>query len=1141
MFSAYLFVSQRGTDLNTCGNWSMPCRTIRHAVKMSKDGDQIYIDSGKGRPYMECENVTESTCSIELNKTISFHGINGRPTIKCKKSCKFFVIKNLDSNVSKIGFYNLAFTSTKTVAECSKAAGFELVIENTTIMENVLGIYSRNSENCLISIHNSTFRENIKAIWLKCTNLTAQIINSVFQKNSTLLQTVYNQRYPNDWQIVQVFVRDTVFDGQYTIMRADLFAINAHATIVNISIWDSPFVNQLGFSSFLIYDLNSSKRIGTYISLRNIKAENNLNAETAAVILRTMFNVQAHFKVEILNSAFKNNSGALLVGVYNAKGKSMSSMKPTVIHNNMFTQNFNGQGSFNFVPAINFYEGKHYVTSCRFYDNKAEKSPFSAVVTVSESSIATFTDCYFENRQTFSITTQLFARGKSVDFMGENVFNMLALNKGQVIFMGMQRDGGEKIVIETNFTILCPKGCVLKAQKTCKNYEHIIYCTYVYITCEKCPQKTYALERSQFIFNSSKNIKCTQCPRGGNCVSGIVKALPNFWGYKTNASITFAQCPPGYCCNSKDCVSYNSCHGNRTGTLCGRCPVGMSDSLFGSQCTPNTECSMSFFIPGAVAMLVAYLIFFLYHEEIVSVVRKSLFSSLRIFRRRKQTGTNIESRKSGLLKVIFYYYQVVSLLRSTVRPQNRNEIVGKLRDDVSSVLNMVLVNVPSFSCPVKNLLPVQKAAILHSVGHCLLGLLGIIYLTDFAVRFVLKRVRPNPIEMRSLIENGAQQQRSKFTARIASAFTYISLLMYASSAQLCLSLLHCVPVGDEQVLFLDGNIRCYQTFQYYILVYVVSSVFPFCLVPVLGSYLLKMDRISVSQFCVACMFPLPFCYFWTYLLLKDYRTRKRSNNDIAESDRAVRGTEDDDLIEHCEDQMNEGQDSVEYEGQGQSQGQGEGQCQNTSMSDREETANNESEQARQHRCCQATLHECEDERACEETNLSSSSSENTTSENKTAILRVLLGPFRTHKEFLCFPDSVLPWEGYLIFRRLALILVLTFVHDNRLKMMLTLTLCVAILASHMYIKPFTRPCDNAIESLSLSTLTVLCGFTLIKSLYNGEDVSSSSEDPALLHYFNTFENIVVVAPLVFLVFLVVLFVLGRLLLLVRKCLIICRR
>ena len=90
--------------------------------------------------------------------------------------------------------------------------------------------------------------------------------------------------------------------------------------------------------------------------------------------------------------------------------------------------------------------------------------------------------------------------------------------------------------------------------------------------------------------------------------------------------------------------------------------------------------------------------------------------------------------------MIFFYYQVASLLRSSIGPQNGNEIVGKLRDDVSRVLNMVLVNIPSFSSPVKNLQPVQKAAILRSVGYSLLGLLGIFHLTDIAVRFFLKRV-----------------------------------------------------------------------------------------------------------------------------------------------------------------------------------------------------------------------------------------------------------------------------------------------------------------------------------------------------------------------------------------------------------------
>ena len=157
VLSAYWFVSQQGTDLNTCGNWSVPCRTMRHAVKMSNDRDQIYIDSAKGRPYMECENLTQSTCSIELNKTISFHGMNGQPTIKCNKSCKLFVIKSSNLYVPKVGFYNLVLTKTYTVAECSEAGEFELVLENTTFTDNVFGIHSKYSENCFINIHNSTF------------------------------------------------------------------------------------------------------------------------------------------------------------------------------------------------------------------------------------------------------------------------------------------------------------------------------------------------------------------------------------------------------------------------------------------------------------------------------------------------------------------------------------------------------------------------------------------------------------------------------------------------------------------------------------------------------------------------------------------------------------------------------------------------------------------------------------------------------------------------------------------------------------------------------------------------------------------------------------------------------------------------
>ncbi|CAB4028866.1 Hypothetical predicted protein [Paramuricea clavata] len=1087
---------------------------------MSSDGDQIYIDYAPGRPYMECENVTQSTCSIELNKTISFHGNNGQPIIKCKKSCKLFVIKNSKLKVTKVAFHNLVFRSAHTVAECTEASAFELVLENTTFANNSNGIHSTKSENCFININNSTFQEKTyRAIGLKCTNLTAHITNSVFKRNPISLQTFYKKSYKSHSRVLEVFVRNSVFDGEHSTVSTHLFAIKPqHALVLNISIWESAFVNHLGmtkskngFSSLLIREVETLRN-GIYVSLRNIRVENNLN-KLPAVNLMLRFSIDAPFMVEILNSTFRNNSAALVVQmskVYHRMYASTGKIPTVTIHNNTFTRNFNGRDLENYVPAIFFKEGKYRVTSCRFYDNKAG-SRFSAVVIVSKLSNVTFRECYFENHQTVSFAAQLYAKEHSfVSFKGKNIFNILALKTGETIFLRMPFYKTSRVLINHSFQILCPQGYVLNSQKTCNVYENTICCTYIYITCAKCPPKTYALKRAKFIYNTSNHIKCMQCPRGGNCISGTVKAKPNFWGYKTNTSITFAQCPPGYCCDSNDCVSYDSCHGNRTGTLCGRCSGGMSDTLFSSQCTANAKCSGSLFIPSALAMLLLYLIFFLYHEEIVSIVRKTLFGSLSIFETRK-TDRNVESKRmqsSGLLKVIFYYYQVVRLLRSTVGPQNKNKIIAKPEDIIGRVLNMVLVDVSLFSCPVQNLQPVQKAAILHSVGYCLLVLLGILYLVTSVLQVFLKPVKPVRIEMRSLVINETQPRPSKFKARVASAFTYISLLMYASSTQLCLSLLHCVPVGDKEVLFLDGNIKCYQTFQYFLLAYVVSSVLPFCLVPVLGAYLLKMDRISVAQFCIACIFPLPFCCLWVYLLVRDYRFHKRTSNNTMESSRVVSGIRED-------DQENGSHGTCSADNCGCCQG------------------------ARQHNCCLATTQESESSQTFEDNSLRA----NEASEQhvlKTAILRVLLGPFRPHKAFLCFGDSILPWEGYLIFRRLALILVLTFVHDNRLKMMLTLILCVAILTSHMYIKPFTRPCDNAIEALSLSTLTVLCGFTLIKNLYYGEDMSSLSDSLNLIHVFNKLENIVVVAPLVILMFIVILSVLGKLLLLIRKCLRSCR-
>ena len=1028
----------------------MPCRTVRHAVEMSNDADKIYIDHAQGKPYKECENVTHTGCFIELTKSVSFHGINGKASIQCKKSCKLFKIRSLTFYKTKIKFFNLVISASSIVAELGVGARTQLEFDNVLIRDTFHGIYGKYSTDCSILVTNSTFEDNLNwGIYLGCSNLSVNITSGIFMLSSVFFTN--NGSIPTANQRMEILVQNTIFNYQSTPHCNDMIAIKPYAAIFNVTIIDSQIKNQNAmyryddkFSALHIYDYRSHVRYVTFIFLSNLVIENNNNWATFS--LNSVYFNYTKVHVTIRDSIFRNNSAALRIRVIAIRchhcKHSAASVKTTFIENSTFVDNTYTQFKPNGAAAIYFEIGKSRVSSCRFVDNSAGENPYTGVVTISEMARVTFFNSYFENRQKNVKSTQLFALGNQpIYFLGKNTFNLVALNGDQSVFMRIPTNTGTGIIIKKNFKIICPQGYQMNFQRKCKVIKTGILCYYISVRCEQCPTKTYTLKRGKVIFNKSNDIQCQQCPRGGDCERGLVKAKPNFWGYPTKASVVFLQCPPGYCCETQDCPSNDSCRGNRIGTLCGQCPEGMSESLFSTQCISNVDCTLNYsFIFFTIALLILYLLLFLYHEEIVHFLLTNLFH--------KHLSL---SSSSGMIKIFFYYYQVCNLLSSTVDSPKDGHYIHYLQNVITRLMNMVLVNLPSLHCPLKNLRAVPKAAVLHSVGFCLLGLLCIVYLVSkLFIIFTKIKIdnRWNRTGLQCLTTTMSNQARIKstFSQRVASAFTYISLLTYTSSARLCLALLQCVPFGDSRVLFLDGNIRCYQTFQYILLSYIISSILPFCLVPVLGSYLLKSDRVGVKQFCAACIFPLPFCCFWMYLLLKDPCLENQTShhaNDIAENHE-------------------------------------EGNTQIESL-------------------------------CSEDITFPWSVSDQTTSEgSKSAILNVLLGPFRPHKSFFCFPSLNIPWEGFLIFRRLVLIITLTFVNDIQLRLLLALTLCVGILFLHMFVNPFQRKRDNLLESFSLSVHVVLCGLYLVKAVYYGLDVSSMVISLPVL---NVIENILIISPL----------------------------
>ena len=1059
-----------------CGKSTSPCRTIRHAVHISIADDEIYIDYAEGKPYQECENAKYA---IEVNKSLSFFGINGTAVIQCERGYDFFNIKSSTLNKTRVVFVNLVITRSQVAVRCSKI-NFDLEFKDCVIKDVNCAIRGKGSKNCLLKISNSSFEGDVQGgIAISCNNLSAHFVSSLFIAIPVTLQTLSNSEKYRRLTTTQVFISNCIFDGRRKQVCAELLYITIHATIVNITVQSSTFSNHYAIgckhkqypSTFWVSD-NSYSRRTTTIILKNLLVENNYISKTALKLI-PYFKYRLPFKVIISDSVFRNNSGALHLSMtFPSRPLPFFSAPSLQLWNTTFVKNFRGFDKN--TATINFHKGRFRLDSCSFLDNTAGTNLYAGVIYIAELSEVTFLDCYYENSQTIIKSVPVYSDPHSrIWFKGKSIFNLTALKNEplQAVFVHMPYDTVNRGVFlkrSDSLRILCPRGYFLNANSDWKvsSSSGVYDCSYLYYTCQQCQPKTYSLNRGELFNSTVLKMHCHNCPLGGECEDGQVTAKPNFWGYENKERISFLTCPPNYCCDKENCQFYDGCHGNRSGTLCGRCPDGMSESLFNTECKANDECTSIMFWPLVSCFLLLYLLFFLYREEIIGFVRNGI--SLRLpfstkFEARNVQNSNEDisskencrvSKSSGFLKIIFYYYQIVHLFRNSVSARQNHQILGKLEKTFSGAFNFIVINFQSFGCPFQNIRPVEKTVILHCHGYCLLALIAFLYILTKIFKIVRKLTRTahdrNIDGLESFeITDSSQSSSSRFAVRIASSFTYVSLLMYSSTARLCLSLLHCVPLEDKQVLFIDGNVKCYQTYQFFVVAYVVLSILPFCLVPVLGSYLLKLNRISVTQFCIACIFPLPFCCYWTYLLLENSLLR----HDIIEEELSF---------------------------------------------------------AEQH----------------------STSEENA---SRMAILRVLLGPFRAHKPVLCFPASFIPWEGFLIFRRLALIVVLTFIHDGCLRMVIAVLICIVILMFHMYVKPYINSLENFMESLSLGALVFLCTLTLVKSFYQGEDFSSFAKSVNLLNSFDLVENILTFLPLAIIISIATLSILIRLISILKLC------
>ena len=429
-------------------------------------------------------------------------------------------------------------------------------------------------------------------------------------------------------------------------------------------------------------------------------------------------------------------------------------------------------------------------------------------------------------------------------------------------------DNGGHVDFADSVKTLCPAGSRLQFQ----NFSHTFiikgskYKETIYlISCQSCGTNSYSLQRGQSdgigANNIDKKFKCHDCPYGADCSSKNydIVARPNFWGYRLHKHQTllkFIPCPLGYCevpMSASSTVVYNGCQGNRGGIICGKCNKNYTESLFSNQCRQRYRCNDYWFWPVAFLILAVFAIYLVRKPSLFPYIFKNVFccsnnsSGFSNLSLRLPAQEN-ENHDPGYLKIVFYYYQVANMLLISTS-------TGIVLSTYFARPIMDLFNFQqSFGdegkvCPLIGLTAVTKQLLKASEVFATLFFVLVFYAIHVVYNYSKGHQIPN-------------------ICPYLGAVMEALLLGYSTLTSVSFKLLSCVSLGVHgNVLFIDGNISCYQWWQYLLGTFIIVFAVPFTVLLAWGSVKLFSGTVTIRGLVLGCIFPLPVLLYWLFSFL----------------------------------------------------------------------------------------------------------------------------------------------------------------------------------------------------------------------------------------------------------------------------------
>ncbi|XP_046844053.1 uncharacterized protein LOC124438108 [Xenia sp. Carnegie-2017] len=894
------------TDAKGCGEEDQPCPSIIEAVKIAKENDVIKILATK-KPYKECPIVLTKPLKLTGHHNAPLIDCNGLDFLKVKITKSLTKLNNVKIANMKITNSNIAFSFSVPTYKVY------LFLENVNLHKNNIDVYWRNSQLCYLTMDKvKIIGESGNAIEMAGCNQTVlkltatkfygKYINVRSTDQSWILRlTLKNALFDMSSRLIHKTQKtdDTVETSPLHIVTA------LKKNIVNI--FQSHFLNHFGRKNSMINITSCQKwfkkreKRAKYPASININVfntnftNNTVENGTGAAMwfnLSNWLTTKPHILL-IRDSTFIKNKAVSGGAVWFSdwKNKSVQFDKCEFVENEASVSG----------GALHASGGRFNIKVSRFENNAASKAGgtiFFGNVGEKPSTI-NFDNSTFKNRPSSWNPIEggiIYIDKAESTFKRKVKFDIASNNMGKPIFF---YDGNPSVLKMNSISEFhCPKGYSyeetlytykIEMKKPYKGEDLQTYHRFSFV-CKPCQDMFYTMSRGRYITKGTKkDAKCHPCPDGASC-NGTIRAKANFWGRVVGEKVEMLPCPKGYCCDREPCLSYDVCREYRTGTLCSHCSQGYTETMSSTKCHRNEICNGAWwFWPLANLGIIFFLLCF-YQEVITFLTKWLLWSDSSVIgsdaceyrpneRNLDETKSETEndSRSSreaievvlprqpyggiqesddynntgGFLKVFYYFYQVVFLIRLNSVVET-SSITNNILDFLMPLINFQFSNF--WACAGRNLTPVRKVVLKNSVAFWLF----IFILLSYCVYRFVKGCRGIQID------DLPNFKSRSFPVRLVGMTVHVSLLSYIAQTQLIGQLLDCVNIGNEKVLYISGSIKCYTPWQVLLWIYFFAITILYPVALLLGSILLRQKRITHREFICACFVPLLVMLIWAY-------------------------------------------------------------------------------------------------------------------------------------------------------------------------------------------------------------------------------------------------------------------------------------